>query len=44
MTAEEVMAMKNPIAVDVAEVTDAEMTRLGQFVATDMESGSKRKD
>ncbi len=43
MTPEEVAAMKKPMAVDIADVSDAEAIRLGQLSAADTESGGTQR-
>ena len=43
MTAEQVDAMTNPVAVDIAEVSDEEAIRLGQLNAADTESGGVQR-
>lgn len=43
MTADEVMAMEQPTAVDIATVEDGEAIRLGQLNAADTESGGKQR-
>ena len=39
MTAEEIEAMEQPVVVNMLNVSDAEAIQLGQYVATDTESG-----
>ena len=43
MTPEEVAAMKNPVAVDIAEIDDAKSIRIGQLNAADTESGGVQR-
>ena len=43
MTPEQVAAMNNPAAVDIAEVDDNEAIRLGQLNASDTESGGYQR-
>ncbi len=43
MTPEEVAAMKKPMAVDIADVSDAEAIKLGQLSAADTESGGTQR-
>lgn len=43
MTADEVMAMEQPTAIDIATVEDGEAIRLGQLNAADTESGGKQR-
>ena len=43
MTAEQVRAMRHPVAVDIAAVSDAEAIRLGQYQMSDLESGGEQR-
>lgn len=43
MTADEVMAMNNPVAVDITNTDDSRSVELGQFTATDTESGGVQR-